>query len=145
METGQTLGVVERVLFLREVPIFHRLDPEDLESVAAVARERLHLPDDYLCREGDLGEELFVLVHGEVEVSKQVDGAPHVLRTLHGGDHLGELAILREQPRSASVRALTETRTLVLGGDALRSILEDRPEVSLAMLASLAERMSNLA
>jgi CRP/FNR family transcriptional regulator len=98
-----------------------------------------------LCREGDLGEQLFVMVQGEVEVSKQVDGAAHVLRTLHSGDHLGELAILREQPRSASVRALTETRTLVLSGDALRSILEDRPEVSLAMLASLADRMSSLA
>jgi CRP/FNR family transcriptional regulator len=74
-----------------------------------------------------------------------VEGTPHVLRTLRGGEHLGELAILREQPRSASVRALTDTRTLGLGGDALRSILEDRPQVGLAMLASLAERMSSLA
>jgi HEAT repeat protein len=145
METGQTLGIVERVLFLRDVPIFRLLEPEDLEQIAGAAREQLYSAGDYLCREGDLGEQLFVLVQGEVEVSKQVDGAAHVLRTLHSGDHLGELAILREQPRSASVRALTETRTLVLSGDALRSILEDRPEVSLAMLASLADRMSSLA
>jgi CRP-like cAMP-binding protein len=67
-----------------------------------------------------------------------------MLRRLEAGEHLGELAILREQPRSASVTALRETRTLVLTGDALRSILEDRPEVGLAMLASMAERMSSL-
>ena len=144
METGQTLGIVERVLFLREVPIFRLLEPEDLEQIAGLARERLHLVGEFLCREGELGDELFVLVEGEVEVSKQVDGAPHVLRTLRSGEHLGELAILREQPRSANVHALIDTRTLVLGGEALRSILEDRPQVGLAMLASLAERMSSL-
>jgi hypothetical protein len=144
METGQTLGTVERVLFLREVPIFGLLEPEDLEQIADLARERLHLAGDFVCREGDLGDELFVLVEGEVEVSKQVEGDRRVLRTLGSGAHLGELAILREQPRSASVRALVDTRTLVLSGDALRSILEDRPQVSLAMLASLAERMSSL-
>jgi HEAT repeat protein len=144
METGQTLGIVERVLFLREVPIFRLLEPEDLEQIANLAGERLHPAGEYLCREGDLGDELFVLVEGAVEVSKQADGSARVLRTLHAGEHLGELAILREQPRSASVRALSETRTLVLTGDALRSILEDRPEVGLAMLESLAERMSSL-
>ena len=144
METGQTLGIVERVLFLREVPIFRLLEPEDLERIADLARERLDHVGEYLCREGELGDELFVLVEGEVEVSKQVDGAPRVLRTLCSGEHLGELAILREQPRSASVRARIDTRTLVLGGEALRSILEDRPQVGLAMLASLAEQMSSL-
>ena len=144
MQTGQTLGTVERVLFLREVPIFRLLEPEDLEQIADLAGERLHLAGDYVCREGELGDELFVLVEGEVEVSKQVEGVSRVLRTLRSGEHLGELAILREQPRSASVRARLDTRTLVLDGDALRSILEDRPQVSLAMLASLAERMSSL-
>jgi HEAT repeat protein len=144
METGQTLSIVERVLFLREVPIFRLLEPEDLEKIAEIARERLYPPGEHLCREGELGDELFVVVDGQVEVSRQVDGAPHILRTLEGGEHLGELAILRQRPRSASVRAARETRTLVLTGDALRTILEDRPEVSLAMLASLAERMSSL-
>jgi HEAT repeat protein len=80
METGQTLGIVERVLFLRDVPIFRLLEPEDLEQIAGAAREQLYSAGDYLCREGDLGEQLFVLVQGEVEVSKQVDGAAHVLR-----------------------------------------------------------------
>jgi HEAT repeat protein len=144
METGQTLGIVERVLFLREVPLFRLLEPEDLERIADVAGERFYRIDEYLCREGETGDELFVLVEGTVEVSKRTDGTPRVLRTLHSGEHLGELAIVREQPRSADVRALTEARTLVLSGDALRSILEERPEVSLAMLASLADRLSSL-
>jgi len=144
IETRDTLGIVERVLFLRQVPIFRWLEPEDLERIASLARERLHAPGDFLCREGEVGDELFVLVDGSVEVSKDSGGTSHRLRTLSAGEHLGELAILREQPRSASVRALVPTRTLVLDGAALRSILEDRPQVGLAMLESLAERMSTL-
>jgi CRP-like cAMP-binding protein len=144
MDTGQTLGIVERVLFLHDVPIFQHLEPEDLEQIARVAGERLHPAGEFLCREGELGNELFVLVEGTVEVRKQTGEGSRLLRTLGRGEHLGELAILREQPRSASVQALADTRTLVLGGSALRTILEDRPQVGQAMLASLAERMSGL-
>jgi hypothetical protein len=141
VETAQTLGIVERVLFLRQVPIFRRLEPEDLESIARLAREHLYPAGERLCQEGELGDELYVLVEGTVEVSKQREGRSHSLRTLQAGQHLGELAILREQPRSASAHAVSETRCLVLSGDALRSILEDRPEVGLALLESLAEQL----
>ena len=144
IETSPTLGVVERVLFLREVPIFRRLEPEDLERIGALAGERIYHQSEFLCREGDPGEELFVLVEGSVEVGKQAEGAARILRTLTTGDHLGELAILRKQPRSASVRASSSVRALVLGSEALRSILTERPEVCLAMLESMAERMSTL-
>jgi len=144
IETSPTLGVVERVLFLREVPIFGRLEPEDLERIGALAGERIYHAGEFLCREGDPGEELFVLVEGSVEVEKETEGATRTLRTLATGDHLGELAILRNQPRSASVRALSSVRALVLESESLRSILTERPEVCLAMLESLAERMSTL-
>ena len=144
IETSPTLGVVERVLFLREVPIFRRLEPEDLERICALAGERIYHESEFLCREGDPGEELFVLAEGSVEVTKQAEGATRILRTLAAGDHLGELAILRKQPRSASVRATSSVRALVLGSETLRSILAERPEVCLAMLESMAEQMSTL-
>jgi ATP-binding cassette subfamily B protein len=137
-------GIVERVLFLRDVPIFRLLEPENLEQIADLAGERLDTAGEYPCREGELGDELFVLVEGTLEVSGQPDETPHVLRTLQSGEHLGDLAILRQQPRPASVRALSHTRTLVLGGNALRSILEARPEVRRGMLASQADRLSSL-
>ncbi len=64
IETSPTLGVVERVLFLRVVPIFRRLEPEDLERISALADERIYHESEFLCREGEPGEELFVLVDG---------------------------------------------------------------------------------
>ncbi len=144
-ETSQTLGTIDRILFLRQVPIFGDLTPEDLQRIAEIARERVFFPGDYLCREGEVGDELFVIVEGKVRVAKQSNGDLRTLRTLQTGEQIGELAILREQPRSASVIAEEGTvRALVLRGDALQAILRDRPEVAMGMLASLAQRLSTI-
>jgi HEAT repeat protein len=144
IETSPTLSTVQRVLFLKDVPLFRLLEPEDLERIAAIAQERLYDPRETICREGEVGDEMHILVEGRVEISKLVEGQAHMLRRLEAGEHLGELAILREQPRSASVVCITRVRSLVLSGEALRSILQDRPAVGLAMLESLADRMSTL-
>jgi CRP-like cAMP-binding protein len=134
------------MLVLRHVALFGELAPEDLEQIAAVATERAFSPNDYLCREGEIGDELLVIVDGQVRVIKGANGAARTLRTLKAGEHIGELAILREQPRSASVVADGESvRTLVIRGAELKAILRDRPEVAMAMLGSLAQRMSTLA
>ncbi len=144
-ETLKTLGTMDRILFLRQVPVFADLEPEDLKQIAEIAEERIFLEGEYLCREGEIGDELFVIVEGQVRVAKGSNGDHRTLRTLNVGEQIGELAILREQPRSASVIAENGTvRALVIRGDALRSILNDRPEVALAMLASLAQRLSTI-
>ncbi len=144
-ETLQTLGTFERVLFLRQVPLFNNLTPEDLQQIAEVASERVIPSHEHLCREGDIGGEMFVIVDGEVQVMRKSGDGTRMLRTLKVGDHVGELAILRKQPRSASVVAGTnDVRVLVIHGDALRAILRDRPEVAMSMLRSLAERLSTV-
>ncbi len=142
-DSVKTLGTMERILFLRQVPIFSNLAPEDLAQIADLSSERVFEDGDYLCREGELGDELFVVVEGQVYVAKRADGTMRTLRTLRAGEQVGELAILREQPRSASVIAQgSHVRALVLRGDALQAILRDRPQVAMAMLSSLAERLS---
>ena len=140
-ETG--LGDIERMLELRRVPLFERLDPEDLQRVAAVADERSFAPGTTIVREGDVGDELFVILEGRVRVEKlDPDGSTRAIRTYEAGDHFGELAVLLERPRVASVVAESEVRTLVIGGDGLTAILRERPEAAMAMLATLAERIS---
>lgn len=144
-DTSKTLSTIDRVLFLRGVSIFSHLTPEDLQSIADLATERLILSDEFLCREGEIGQELYIIVHGKVRVLKGNNGSTRVLRNLGVGEQIGELAILCEQPRSASVMADgSDVRALVLTGDALQAILRDRPEVSRAMLSSLASRLSTL-
>jgi HEAT repeat protein len=142
-ETLKTLGTMDRILFLRQVPLFGNLAPEDLQQIAEIAAERVFPANEYLCREGEIGDELFVIVEGQVRVTKRSNGDTRTLRMMNAGEHIGELAIVCEQPRSASVIATGgAVRALAIRGAAMKAILRDRPEVAMAMLASLAQRLS---
>lgn len=142
-ETAPTLGELDRMMFLRRVPLFGDLAPEDLQRLAAVATERLYEPGETLVREGDPGEELTVIVDGDVRVIRGEGPDARLIRSYAAGDHVGELAVLRRQPRSATVVAGSGgVRGLVISGEGLRAILAERPEAAMAMLATLAERIS---
>lgn len=144
MATDDDLASLDTMLRLRQVPLFSGLTPEDLQRVAAVAREAAFATGATLIEEGARGDELLVILDGQVLVTRRThDGGERSIRTYGAGDHIGELAVLRDRPRAASVRADGgPVRTLVLDGEALRAILLERPEAAMAMLATLAERIS---
>jgi CRP-like cAMP-binding protein len=84
-----------------------------------------------------------IIVEGEVTVSRPQDGSGGPIRTVRSGDYVGELSLLRGQPRAANVTAGPEgVRGLILRGAELHAILEERPEAAMAMLATLAERLA---
>jgi HEAT repeat protein/ATP/ADP translocase len=142
-DTDPTLTGIERMLVLRRVPLFGRLTPDDLQRIAAAAAERLYPAGAIVVNEGDAGDELVVIVEGGVRVVRGDGPDARLIRTYGPGDHIGELAVLRDRPRAATVIAGDEgMRGLVIGGEGLRAILEERPEAAMAMLGTLAERIS---
>ena len=144
MATDDAIEALETMLQLRRVPLFQALVPEDLQRLALVATERTFAPGVALITEGQPGEELFVILDGQVVVTRrETDGTDRHIRTYAAGDHIGELAVLRDRPRAATVRADAGGVTvLVLDGAGLRSILRERPDAAMAMLGTLAERIS---
>jgi HEAT repeat protein len=137
---------VDRMLVLRRVPLFEALDPEDLQRVAAAAVEQSWADGDALMVEGELGNELVVIVEGSVRVVHRGEDGEREVRRYGEGDHIGELAVLREAPRAATVLAGDGgVRGLVISGEAIGSLLRERPEAAAAMLATLAERISQQA
>jgi HEAT repeat protein/ATP/ADP translocase len=143
-DTRDTLGEIDRMLFLRRVPLFSELAPEDLQRIGATARERLYPADETIFSEGELGDELVVIVEGRVRVVRGSGTDERTIRTYEAGDHFGELAVLRERPRAATVIAdAPGVRGLVIDGEGLRAILRERPEAAMSMLATLAERISS--
>jgi HEAT repeat protein len=141
METLQTMSIMERVLLLHEVPMFAALSLDDLKQIADIAREQWYGDDATICREGEEGHELFVLASGQVRVTKAAGEAEKFLAVRSAGDFIGEMAILEATPRSATVRASGEVRTLVIDGDLFKTILRDRPDVSFAVLRGVMKRM----
>jgi HEAT repeat protein len=143
-DTSRTLGDLDAMLFLRRVPLFDGLEPEDLQRIATTSVEHVYPAGEALVREGDVGDELIVIVEGSVRVVHvDADGTERLIRRYGSGDHIGELAVLREAPRAATVIAEGDgVRGLVIGGAGLKSILRERPDAAMAMLAVLAERIS---
>lgn len=141
-ESRPTLGDVDRMLLLRRVPLFATLAPEDLQRVAMTASERRYAGEEVIVREGELGDELVVIVEGSVRIVHLEEAGERLLARYEAGDHFGELAVIRERPRAATVIAEEPgVRGLVIGGEGLKAILRERPEAAMAMLATLAERL----
>lgn len=142
-EAERTVSEIDTMLMLRRVPLFEGLEPEDLQRIASTCSERAYPAGAALVREGDLGGELFVLMDGSVRVVReQAGGEERLIRTYAAGDHIGELALLRDRPRAATVIAEDDVRAMVIEGETLKAILRERPEAAMAMLATLAERIS---
>jgi CRP/FNR family transcriptional regulator, cyclic AMP receptor protein len=144
MRTLKTLSGLDRVLLLREVPIFSGLSPEDLERIAEIAEEQLFLDKALLCREGEPGHTLFVIASGNVDVIKKAGDSEKVLATRTTGEFVGEMAILESGPRSATLRARGGVRTLVIDGEAFNAILLDRPQVAVSVLQRMSTRVREL-
>lgn len=144
MRTLKTLSTLDRILLLREIPMFSRLSPEDLEKIAEVAQEQLFPNQSVICREGEPGDSLFIIVHGTVRVIKGFGKAETILAVRQDGQFVGEMAILESSIRSATLRAATDVRMLVLDGASFKSILRDRPDVAISVLQHMSSRLREL-
>jgi HEAT repeat protein len=141
METLNTVSTIERVLLLRDVPIFAHLPPEDLERLAQIAGEQWFPASTYLYRQGDPGNELCIIISGRINVVNETASGQRPLAQRGPGDFVGEMAILDSQPRMASLIAEDDVRGLTISGDAFKGILRERPSVALAVMQSLSSRL----
>ena len=141
MDTLQTMSVIERVLLLHDVPLFAALAPDDLTQIAHIAREQWYDDGALICREGEQGREMHVLAQGQVRVTKHTPAGEKYVATRYAGDFLGEMSIVLATPRTSSVYAEGEVRTLVISDEAFTNILHDRPGVALATLRGVTQRL----
>jgi len=147
---GDVRSPIERLAFLRRVPLFSELDPADLEELAAFAREEIVEPSAALCLQGvpDSGD-LMVLLEGRAAVTVRSDPADASTerRVAELGPHevVGELSLLDGSPRSATVRPDGgPVRLLRVPGPPFRDRLLRREAVSRSLLATLSERLRGL-
>jgi len=133
--------VPERRL-LDSTQLFASLPDDVVARLRDHATVRAYRRNDTLCHQGDPSNELFIVQSGRVAVAAQSgDGRESVIAILERGGLFGELGLFDGAPRSADVRALTDTRVVALAYDPVREALEDRPELLWIILRILAERL----
>jgi len=125
---------------LSRVPLFAGLEPSALEALEALTFQRVFPPGETIIEEGRTGNGLFVVLSGRVEVLK---GATQVIATLGPGEPFGEMALLGDWKRSASVRSVEETTCLGMDRWVFLAHLRREPELALGVIQFLAQRLAD--
>ena len=94
-----------------------------------------------LFREGDRGEEMFILQSGKVKISKKIRGVEKTLATLEKGEFFGEMAILNDKPRSASAETIGDSDMLVIDRKTFETLLRSNVEIAIRFIKRLADRL----
>jgi CRP/FNR family cyclic AMP-dependent transcriptional regulator len=123
--------------------MFEDLDQRSLEAIANAAVEQRYESGQEIVRQGDTGVGAFIIRSGKVEIVQHRDGNDETLGTMGPGEVFGEMALLDEFPRSATVRAVEPTTALGIQRWHFRGILESHPQIALALLPMLTRRIRN--
>lgn len=123
---------------MRHVPLFEQCSKGELRKIAQLADE-IDLPaGKVLTKEGSRGREFFVLLEGTADVRRET----RLLPPLGPGDFFGEIALVTDTPRTATVTATTPVRALVITDRAFRELLHDSPKIQTKVLAAVASRLA---
>lgn len=135
-----SLDLADRVVAIQRVPMFAEVDVRDLESISDCVDECRYDPHEVIFRHGEWGDDMLMIVSGDVVLTTREGKAI----TRGPGEYVGELALLRHQPRSVDATAGPNgLHALVMDCRMLETILEERPRVATAMVRTLADRLAD--
>ncbi|HEX9068526.1 MAG TPA: cyclic nucleotide-binding domain-containing protein [Ktedonobacterales bacterium] len=126
---------------LASVPLLSSLSRKELESLAKGTTQRDYAPGDSVMRQGDTGVGLAIITSGKVRVVQTKDGQDRELGTFGPGSVLGELSLLDDLPRTASVIATEVSHAVLIPVWDFRAALKEHPEISIKLLAVLSQRL----
>jgi len=126
-----------KIELIAKVPLFAGLAKRQLAQLASIADEIDLRQGKVLTREGERGREFFVLLEGEAEVRRK----GRKLATRGAGEFFGEIALVTDLPRVATVTAATPVRALVIRDTEFHALLQRTPEIALKVLHAVGERL----
>jgi len=135
------MSISEEVDLLRQIPLFSKIDPTKLKLLAFTS-ERLTFSDgDMVCRQGEMGQSAHIILSGVASVVISTDQGDIEVAQLSKGDVVGEIAILCDVPRTASVRASDTLVTLEISKEPFFKLLNEFPAIAVEILRELAKRL----
>jgi small-conductance mechanosensitive channel/CRP-like cAMP-binding protein len=129
---------------LTRVDFLAALEAPQLDALANVARQRPYAPDEIIVRQGERGDEFFVVARGEVAVSVEDGGYATEVARLGPGSFFGEMSVMTGEPRTATVHAVGDVEIVVLDKQAFAPILDAAPEAAARISEVLAARREQL-
>ncbi|MCD4786473.1 MAG: cyclic nucleotide-binding domain-containing protein [Candidatus Eremiobacteraeota bacterium] len=137
---SKMLTTIEKVIYLKNAPLFKSLKMDELRVIADISRERNCTPGEVIIEKDDVGHTMYIIADGEVEIYLPGD-PPKRLTTMKEPDFFGEMALFSTDVRSASVKALTPVKLLCLDRDHFLNLIYEKPDISIEIIKVLSDRI----
>jgi len=135
------MNLNEEVELLKGVPILAKIEPAKLKLLAFTS-ERVRFPaGQVLCRQGEIGRAAFIIIDGEADVIVDAETGPLTVASVGRNDFVGEIAILCDVPRTATVQARTDVTALVIAKDQFFRMITEFPQMAIEIMRVLALRL----
>ncbi len=128
------------IQILKQIPFFAQLVDADLEAIAEKVEMQYFAPDHLIFEQGDYGEEMYVIKRGKVQVLRDYT----VLAELSDNAFFGEMALVSDEPRNASIKTITEVEVLVLKKEDFRELLENKPSIASVVSYEVVKRANQI-
>ena len=126
---------------LRGIPLFSKIDPSKLKLLVFTSEHLDFLAGDTLCREGEPGDAAFIVLDGEAEIIVETPAGPINVATIGKNDIVGEIAILCDVPRTATVRATGPLVALRISKEGFFNLVNQFPQIAVELMQELASRL----
>lgn len=137
------MSLNEEVELLRNIPLFAKLEPSKLKLLAFTSERITYEQDQVLFNQGDVGDAAYIIVEGAAKVMVDTPDGEIEVAALGRNDFVGEIAILCDVPRTATVRASAKTITLRITKDLFFRLVAEFPEMSVEIMRELASRLEH--
>ncbi|WP_420563342.1 cyclic nucleotide-binding domain-containing protein [Thalassobaculum sp.] len=135
------MSLNEEVELLRKIPLFAKIEPSKLKLLAFTSERLTYQGGQRLFQQGDIGDAAYIIIDGEASVRIRTDSGEIQVAELGKGDVVGEIAILCDVPRTASVEATGKLITLRITKELFFRLISEFPQISIEIMRELAARL----
>jgi CRP/FNR family transcriptional regulator, cyclic AMP receptor protein len=135
------MSLTQDVEVLRTIPLFAKIEPAKLKLLAFTSERLEFLAGDELVHQGDVGDAAYIILHGDADIIVDTPKGRVKVARLHKNDIIGEIAILCDVPRTATVVAATDLAALRVSKDGFFHLVTQFPQISIGVMHELASRL----
>ncbi len=135
------MSLQQEVELLRNIPLFAKIEPSKLKLLAFTSQRLTFAAGDIVFEQGDTGDAAYIIIGGEADVIVDTPGGQLVVATLKQNEVVGEIAILCDVPRTATVRAREQMTTLRISKELFFNLVVEFPEIAVEIMRELAHRL----
>lgn len=132
----------EEVELLRRIPIFAKIEPARLKLLAFTSERVTYEPGQELCHQGDIGDAAYLVISGEANILVDTPAGPLKIAEVSKNALVGEIAIINDVPRTATVQAATRLEALRITKDHFLRLVSEFPQIAIEIMRVLAARLS---